>query len=89
MSLLPLTSYLITSYLITSYLITSYLITSQEIMKLISFLYQWLVAIPLLVVITIVIALATSIGSILFDIGTSSCKDTNPIESGPHPYDCI
>ncbi len=46
--------------------LTSYLITFQEIMKLISFLYQWLVAIPLLVVITIVIALATSIGSILF-----------------------
>ena len=35
-------------------------------MKILSFLYQWLVAIPILVVVTIIIALATSIGSILF-----------------------
>ena len=35
-------------------------------MKILSFLYQWLVAVPILVVVTIIIALATSIGSILF-----------------------
>ena len=35
-------------------------------MKYVCFLYQWLVAIPILVVITIIIALSTSIGSILF-----------------------
>lgn len=35
-------------------------------MKYLFALYQWLIAIPILVVITIIVALATSVGSILF-----------------------